>query len=166
MPYFGSTNLEQHVENCKSKLNERSIISLAITLINAVKIVHKAGYVYNDLKLDNILVSNKTGLKNDPGALEGAKIHLVDFGFASKYYNSFKTADGIKHSHVAQEDLDCFTGNMINASIDLLDFKTPSRRDDLISLCYMLCSLFRGGSLPMINDENLEKMLKEGQNET
>ena len=124
-------------------------------MMDAVKIVHKAGYVYNDLKLDNILVSSKAGLEDDLSALESAQIHLVDFGFASKYYNSHKTAEGVRHCHIPEGDLDCFTGNMINASLGMLDFKTPSRRDDLISLCYMLCSLFRGGSLPMINDENL-----------
>ena len=40
---------------------------------------------------------------------------------------------------------------MIFASLNQLDFKVTSRRDDLLSLCYFLIYLFNAGKLPGIN---------------
>ena len=49
-------------------------------LIEALKFVHEAGYVYNDIKLENIMIhSNKDDQDSDP------KIVLVDYGMAMRY---------------------------------------------------------------------------------
>lgn len=42
--------------------------------------VHQIGLVYNDLKLDNIMVGDSD---NSPESL--ADIRLIDFGLSSKY---------------------------------------------------------------------------------
>jgi serine/threonine protein kinase len=42
--------------------------------------IHNAGYTYNDMKLDNILVGDHT-MNNE--TLH--KIRLIDFGFANRY---------------------------------------------------------------------------------
>ena len=41
-----------------------------------------AGYTYNDLKLDNILVGD---CENKPSSL--SEIRVIDFGFAAKFLN-------------------------------------------------------------------------------
>ena len=38
----------------------------------------------------------------------------------------------------------------MNASIDQIKFLTTSRKDDLQSLCYLLCQLLRKGHLPYV----------------
>jgi hypothetical protein len=48
-------------------------------------------------------------------------------------------------------DQDIFFGNFLFASVNAFRFKTQSRRDDLISLCYMLVYMV-DGSLPFLND--------------
>jgi len=46
----------------------------------------------------------------------------------------------------------------MNASIDVMNFHTPSRRDDLKMLCYQLCSLFNGGNLPGVSPERVLRL--------
>ena len=45
--------------------------------------IHEAGYIYNDLKLDNILIGDDMSLPHAVNSLY--KIRLIDFGLAKKY---------------------------------------------------------------------------------
>ena len=53
-PRYG-INLEQYFFTQNCQLSIISIYSLGIVLIDSLKIFHDAGYVYNDVKLDNIM---------------------------------------------------------------------------------------------------------------
>lgn len=55
MPRLG-LNLEHYFESLNCKLPEISIYSLAIKMITLLECVHKIGLVFNDLKLDNLMV--------------------------------------------------------------------------------------------------------------
>ena len=78
------------------------------------------------------------------------KIRLVDFGFASRFLD--------KHGkHIKEEEVDVFRGNMVFASVNMFDFKSPSRRDDLMSLCYLLIYLLNSGNVPFVVDNNMSK---------
>lgn len=46
---------------------------------------------------------------------------------------------------------------MIFATVNQFEFKVSSRRDDMISLCYLLIFLFKGGLVPFIAPSNLCK---------
>ena len=105
-------------------------------MLDIYKKVHAAGYTYNDLKLDNILVGNKDFENRH-------EIRLVDFGFAER----FVSPDGV---HIDQESKEVFRGNMIFATQNQFEFKTTSRKDDLISMCYMLIYLLRDQKVQFI----------------
>lgn len=66
-------------------------------------------------------------------------IHLVDFGFATKY----KDKNG---NHIELGDLQKFEGNICFSSVAQMEFKTTSRKDDLISVCYLLIYLIHKGN--------------------
>lgn len=66
-------------------------------IFDALTLIHRAGYVFNDLKLDNIMIN---GDLKSPCDLKNAEIHLIDFGFAKKYYRSIKTDGGHRHLHL------------------------------------------------------------------
>ena len=119
--------------------------------------MHSAGYIYNDLKLDNLMTDFNDKLSCDPSedlgtanAFENVSINLVDFGFATKFVEQNKTESGSKIIHKKKEEIEIFRGNMIFSSINQLQFFSTSRRDDLISLCYLLIYLVREGTLPNI----------------
>jgi hypothetical protein len=46
---------------------------------------------------------------------------------------------------------------MIFATSNQFEFKVSSRRDDLISMSYLMIFLFKGGSVPFIAPPNLSK---------
>ena len=45
--------------------------------------IHEAGYIYNDLKLDNILIGDDMSLPHAKQSLY--KIRLIDFGLCKRY---------------------------------------------------------------------------------
>ena len=70
----------------------------------------------------------------------GCKVHIIDFGFACSYLNK----DG---QHLDQLKTENFYGNLFYSSLNQLNFNSQSRRDDLISLSYMISSLLNEGKL-------------------
>ena len=51
---------------------------------------------------------------------------------------------------------------MLYASLDVLEFKHPGRKDDLISLCYLLCVMFNEGRFPNLNESEIGDYLNKG----
>jgi serine/threonine protein kinase len=100
-----------------SRFSPKTVYMLGIKLIDIFERVHMAGYTYNDLKLDNILLGNTSGDFMD-------EVRLIDFGFATKFQDS-------NGNHYDQRSQDMFRGNMIFATVNQFDFKTTSRKDDL-----------------------------------
>lgn len=123
--------------------------------------IHDAGYIYNDLKLDNLLVDYKQHLPSKSAAKKdcfaNASINLVDFGFATKYVEKKRSsrkdtsAEDSAPVHMSKTEVDVFRGNMIFSSTNQLQFYSTSRRDDLIALCYLLIYLVRQGELPKLD---------------
>ena len=89
------------------------------------------GYVHNDLKLDNVLVGDKDSSFESLG-----EIKLIDLGFNTRYV----TRQG---EHI-MEELKYSKGNIAFASNNAMNGIVPSRRDDLISLTYMLLYMLIG----------------------
>ena len=60
------------------QLSPKSVYQLGIQLLDIYQEIHSAGYTYNDLKLDNILVGDRHGQNLN-------EIRLCDFGFSEKF---------------------------------------------------------------------------------
>ena len=57
-------------------------------------------------------------------------------------YTMFNT--GMRPSkHINKQEVDTFRGNMIFSSSNQLRFFNTSRRDDLVSLCYLMIYLIK-----------------------
>jgi serine/threonine protein kinase len=69
------------------QLSEASIKHLGASLLDMLETIHAAGYVYNDLRPDNILVSLDHKMPNEASAniFEGTNLQLVDFCRTTKY---------------------------------------------------------------------------------
>ena len=71
--------------------------------------IHKIGYVFNDLKLDNILfdigLDPQYLIKTNDNIFESFKVNLIDFGFATEYL------DQDTGEHLRKKQLDMFRGN-------------------------------------------------------
>ena len=51
-------SMQSFIKKYNKKLSLKTIIHISIQLINRLQAVHDLGFVYNDLKPDNILVGN------------------------------------------------------------------------------------------------------------
>ena len=95
-------------------ITNESIYSLGIQLLNILEQVYSAGFIFNDLKLDNLLIDFETDIeqfeKADTNLFDSNNINLIDFGYATSYLEE----DG--KTHILKEKVDFFRGNMIFAS--------------------------------------------------
>jgi len=98
---------------------------------------HSIGYVFNDLKPDNILVGTDT--EGDP--LKNLK--LIDFGLSTPYLKKIKDIDKLSDQHIKCLKTN-FKGNLAFSSFNAFNEISLSRRDDLISLIYVLIYLTSG----------------------
>jgi len=130
----------------------KTIAQIGIQLVSALEEIHRLGYCYNDIKPDNILVGKlplrtlRKKLKTTKDDLEEySQLHLIDFGLVSR----FETPDG---AHIEPGISDKFKGSMLFASKYVFNFTMTSRRDDLISLCYLLIFLADETKLGIISE--------------
>ena len=59
---------------------------MGVSLLNSLSLIHDAGYIYNDLKLDNLVVGDAPELSGSSHNLH--KIRLIDYGMAKKYVDA------------------------------------------------------------------------------
>lgn len=84
---------------------------------------------------------------------ESSVIKLIDFGVSIPYLDE-------SGNHIKYGDTESFMGNFFFASKNALQFKTQSRRDDLISLSYLMIFLVNGNMkwlLNLIKDRELSE---------
>lgn len=127
---------------------------MALQLITALEALHECGYLHSDIKPDNTAI----GLEN-----KSDTVYLIDLGLATRYLT-----DEEQHKGLQLEEK--FQGNPYWSSINTLRGLTPSRRDDLESLGYMLL-FFQGHHLPWLSVkkksfEARKKKVREKKEET
>lgn len=140
MPKY-AMNLSNLFEN--EQFSKAASLSLGKQLLDALEEIHETGYVYNDLKLENLMISKDFNLYSSiSNVFESNGIILINFGSATRY---LKKDTG---QHKSKKKTNELRGNVLFASPNQLNFKTTSRRDDLISLYYFMVYLLNGGSIP------------------
>ena len=92
--------------------------------------MHKIGFLHLDIKPDNVLI----GLKDK------TKLCLIDFGISEKFLDN-------ENQLIPRTDREHISGTLTFVSKFALEFKSQSRRDDLICMMYMII-LFVNGNLP------------------
>ena len=104
-----------------------------IEIINCLKLIHKAGYLYIDLKSNNIAVlCEKIKYRKNI-----SNLILIDYGFCEKISNDKNKAPK-EYGKKSYSSINALKGNPI------------IRKDDIIVLCYFILDLF-SGSLPWDN---------------
>jgi serine/threonine protein kinase len=125
-------------ESIQRDLSYNEVLDLGVSVLEAFRCVHSIGLTYNDLKHDNIICTND-------------KTVIVDFGMCQHFVNR----DGVHVSETSQ--VEKFEGNIIFATPHTLEFKVPSRRDDLYSLAYLLIYMLNSNTFPL----HFEKILSQ-----
>ena len=125
-------DLDKLLKFCRKNVSVITIYKIGIELLQYLKLIHESGYVYIDLSCKNIgLLFNPTGNNKITN-----HITLIDFGFCETYVSK-----GNLHLEKAQAPRE--NGNIYYSSINALSGGPISRKDDIISLCYLLIDLYK-----------------------
>ena len=113
--------------------------------------IHDSGYIYNHLKLDNCIVGDIAQPLDFNGIIDD--IRIVEFGLAKRY---------VDHSgvHLSEEQPSSFEGDLVFSSHHGQNLRSLSRRDDLISLCYLLIYSLEG-NLPWLETDEAFSSIDE-----
>jgi serine/threonine protein kinase len=104
----------------------KTIISLAISMIDTIKYIHSCGFLHRDIKPDNFAIDIK-----DP-----KKLYCIDFGISKRYLKR-------NGEHIEFSDKKKFCGTARYASIAAHKNMEQSRKDDLEAIGYVLVYLFK-----------------------
>ena len=128
---FYENTFESHIESIRSTdlYPHLKILNICVQLITLLDNVHGAFIVHSDIKPDNFMVD------------ERKRVVLIDFGLSSLYYNVER--DVYKDNKPCEH----LIGSPKFASYNLHVGHSVSPRDDLMSLVYMMISLF-GKQIP------------------
>ncbi|CDW85835.1 casein kinase i isoform beta [Stylonychia lemnae] len=127
-------SLNKILQHSKQRMSTQTILQLGIQLVSIIRQLHKIGFVHRDLKPDNILLRSF-----DYSSPESSLISLIDFSASESYLSE-------NGRHVQNERQSTFKG--------------PSRKDDLLSIFYLLLYL-KDGQLPWVikqRDGKIKKM--------
>lgn len=118
------------------------IVMIACKMIDAIKFIHKKGYIHKDLTPNNFLLS-----ANESG--DNFNVFMIDFGLAKPFLKK-------NGHHIDYKEGQKFEGTWSFCSINSHHRITNSRRDDLESFFYILIYLFKG-YLPWQNIKHKDK---------
>ena len=125
-------NLEELFQNCDKKFSLKTMLMIAIQVLDRIRHLHMHNYIHRDIKPQNFSIGR--------GENEHI-IYLIDFGLAKRYREEYT------NFHIPLRQNIKLTGTIRYASCNALNKKELSRRDDMESIGYMLIYLLKG-SLP------------------
>ena len=127
---FLGPNLSQLLNYCgKKKFTLGTICLIAMQILNRIEYIHKRHYLHRDIKSENFLIGNEENTNT---------IYLIDFGLAKRF------KDNKTNQHIPYREGRQFIGTARYASINAQLGLEQSRRDDLMSIGYILIYLLKG----------------------
>ncbi|VDK70273.1 unnamed protein product [Litomosoides sigmodontis] len=125
-------SLEDLFNYCNRRFTMKTVLMLAEQMIERIQFVHLKNFIHRDIKPDNFLMGVGRYCN---------KLFLIDFGLAKEYRDSRSGA------HIPYREDKHLTGTARYASINAHVGIELTRRDDMLSLGYVLM-YFNRGSLP------------------
>lgn len=130
-------SVEKYFEKYNYTLNKKTILFIINQMVKRVETIHSNNLIHRDIKPENFLIDLKSNT-----------IYLIDYGLTKIYF---------KKTHINMEKTTSLTGNALFSSFHVNNCYSASRRDDLISVGYILLYLYLG-YLPWKNKKNISQI--------
>ena len=111
----------------KKRCHIINVCKIGFQILSRIEWIHSKNLIYRDIKPENFLIGKK----------DQDIIYVVDFGLCKRYISP-KTG-----KHISEKITGKFNGTLIYSSPNVVKGIESSRRDDLISLGYMLIYLYK-----------------------
>jgi serine/threonine protein kinase len=108
-------------------------------MVEIIQAVHERGFIHRDIKPPNFMTGPSPGPSSNETEIKTDKIFLIDFGMSRTYID-----DKTKAHRCNKMRTTGIIGTPRYVSINVHDGNEPSRRDDLISIMYVLVYLVKG----------------------
>lgn len=116
--------------------------SIGQKIVKILSFIHGKGLIHRDIKPDNFVFNQ-----------DGTDVYIIDFGLCKKYVDN-------DNKHIEMKSGKTIIGTPNFVSVNVHNGVEPSRRDDLISVAYIILYLINGG-LPWIREMKEMKMQKQ-----
>jgi len=118
-------SLDTYMERL-GKFSLKTTLLLGIQMIERLKTLHDVGILHRDIKPENFMM----------GRIDTSLLYIIDFGLSKLYLKN--------DEHIECKEGKKMTGTVRYISINIHNGLEPSRRDDLISLGYILIYFLKG----------------------
>lgn len=122
-------SLDNLLHKCYGKFSLKTVTMLALQMIERIEYLHKKNFIHRDIKPDNFLLGN---------GKHSATVFLIDFGLSKKFRDS-KT-----FGHIQMQTNKELIGSFCFCSVNTHQGLEQSRRDDMLSLGYVIIYLLQG----------------------
>ena len=121
-------SLEHLKDNNKGQVSLKTTIMIGLQLLKRIETIHKKHIVHRDVKPENFLIGGTEKTRN--------QIYIIDFGLSKLY--------SIQNKHVDMMTDRTPIGTYDYISLNVHRGFTPSRRDDLESIGYIIIYMLVG----------------------